>query len=323
MRLTLIACCVLNISSPLSAAEEGFRLEHSGDKLEIHYGDQRIATYLKQHKKLTRPAFVNVCLPSGIQITRNFPARRPDDLDPGYSGEGGIIHPVMHPGLWISYGHLDGNDYWRLKAKVELVELIGKPEAKGNSASFIIRNRYLSENAKETVCTETVNYTWRRVDEGIAIDIQATYQSKKDFYFGDQEESGLGVRVASPIRVNGGNGTILNNRGDKNGKEVWGKEAEWVDYFGTIDSKEVGVMIVPHKNNPRPSWMHARDYGLIVTNPFPKQPKERKEPYQKTFVAAREEYSFGWTVLLHEMPAGETLDRNQMAGKLGAQTTEN
>lgn len=316
IRFTVSALCLLASAISTSAADEGFRLKDSDGKLEIRYEGQHIATYLKRHDKLTRPAFVNVCLPSGIQVTRNFPPRNPEDLDPRYSGKGGIVHPVMHPGLWISYGHLEGHDYWRLKARVEFVKYIEKPKWEVDRASFTIQNRFLSEEGEETICIESVRYDWQRVEQGIVIDIQTIYNSNNDFYFGDQEESGLGVRVASPIRVNGGNGTILNNRGEKNGKEVWGKEAEWVDYFGTIEGKEVGVMVIPHKNNPRPSWMHARDYGLIVTNPFPKQPKERKEPYQKTFVAAREEYSFGWTVLLHEMPEGERLDRENVAEKL-------
>jgi len=321
MRITMLRLTVLIISLPallnrLSAADPGFRLQHFDDKLEIHYGDQRIATYLKRHDKLTRPAWVNVCLPSGIPVTRNFPPRKPDDLDPGYTGEGGMIHPVMHPGLWIGYGDISGNDYWRLKAKVEFHEYVFSPAVQRDFLSLMIRNRYLSENGEETICTETVNYVWRKVDRGITIDILASYDSKKDFYFGDQEESGLAVRVASPIRVNGGNGTILNNRGEKNGAEVWGKEAEWVDYYGTIDGKEVGVMIVPNRSNRRRCWMHARDYGLIVANPFPKQPKERKEPYVKTTVKAEENYSFRWTVLLHEMPEGERLDREKAAAEL-------
>ena len=56
------------------------------------------------------------------------------------------------------------------------------------------------------------------------MDVEAVFRSEKDFYFGDQEESGLAIRVASPLRVSGGNGTILNNRGDRNGAEIWDVE---------------------------------------------------------------------------------------------------
>ena len=36
--------------------------------------------------------------------TRNFPPRLPEDLDPGHKGEAGMIHPVMHPGIWLDLG---------------------------------------------------------------------------------------------------------------------------------------------------------------------------------------------------------------------------
>ena len=99
---------------------------------------------------------------------------------------------------------------------------------------------------------------------------------QRDFYFGDQEESGLAVRIASPLRVKGGNGTIINHRGEKNGADIWGKESKWFDYSGQIKGRHVGLMVAAHPDKPRPSWLHARDYGVVVTNPFPKQPKERR-----------------------------------------------
>jgi putative membrane-bound dehydrogenase-like protein len=291
---------------------KGFWLQDSDDQVQIHFADQQIATYLKRHEQLTRPAFVNVKLPSGIQITRNFPPRKPEDIDPGYTAEEGIIHPVMHPGLWIGYGDVNGNDYWRLQAQVEFVEFVEKPEADRERVSFTIRNRYWNEAKTETVCFEIVQYTIRKIGMNIVMDIQASYQSDRDFYFGDQEESGLGLRVASPLRVQGGKGTILNNRGEKNGAEIWGKPATWFDYFGTINERTVGVIVVPHKNNERPSWLHARDYGVIVTNPFPKQPKERREPYVKTQVKEGEKFQLGWTVILHESSGAEEFHREEL-----------
>jgi hypothetical protein len=75
------------------------------------------------------------------------------------------------------------------------------------------------------------HYNFPRVAQGILMRIDATFQSEDDdFYFGDQEESGLAIRVASPIRVQGGNGTITNDRGERNAAAMWGKEAKWFDY---------------------------------------------------------------------------------------------
>ena len=148
------------------------------------------------------------------------------------------------------------------------------------------------------------------MSEGLLLRIDAEYQSDDhDFYFGDQEESGLAVRVASSIRVQGGDGTILNDRGERNEGQVWGKQAKWFDYFGTKDARQIGVMVVPDPNNARPSWLHARDYGVVVTNPFPKQPKERREPYVKTWVKKGVPYRLSYAVLIHDLPTDEPLDR--------------
>src|SRR5205823_7207276 len=64
----------------------------------------------------------------------------------------------------------------------------------------------------------------------------------------------------------------------KNEKEVWGRQTDWCDYSGVLTIKKVagendlslrmGLLLVPHPQNFRRSWMHARDYGLLVANPF-------------------------------------------------------
>lgn len=296
---------------------KGFSFRDRKDQLEIHFGEQRIATYLKRHDHLTRRALVNVTTPGGIQVTRNFPPRKPEDIDPGYNAESGIIHPHMHPGIWLSFGDVDGNDYWRLKAKVVFDGFIKSPAGDKASGSFSVKNRFMSKDGKRMVCNEVTHYRFDRVSEGLLLKIVAEYQSSEnDFYFGDQEESGLAVRVASPIRVQGGNGTIINDRGEKNGAQVWGKEAKWFDYFGEIDGQQVGVMVVPNPQNPRPSWLHARDYGVIVTNPFHKQPKERREPYVKTHVKRGETFRLSYAILIHEAPADKPLNPTETAETL-------
>lgn len=297
------------LSQKIIGDRKGFSFRDRSSALDIYFGKQRIATYLKEHPQLTRRALVNVRTPGGIPVTRNFPARKPDDIDPGYKAEEGIIHPIMHPGIWIGFGDVNGNDYWRLKAKV-LFDGFTKPlTGTATEGQFAVRNLLMSEDGKKTVCTEITRYQFRRVPEGLLLRLEAEYQSgDHDFYFGDQEESGLAIRVASPIRVQGGNGTILNNRGERNGAEIWGKEAKWFDYSGTIGDRRVGAMVIPDPTNPRPSWLHARDYGVVVTNPFPKQPRERREPYVKTWVKKGEPFRLSYDVLIHEGSSDQEFD---------------
>ena len=63
-------------------------------------------------------------------------------------------------------------------------------------------------------------------------------------------------------------GHAINSEGDKD-RDLWGKRAKWVDYWGAVKGKTLGIAIFDHPANPRhPTWWHARDYGLVAANPF-------------------------------------------------------
>ena len=268
---------------------QGFSFAESNDELEIWLDGRRIGTWLKRHPELTRPALVNVRSHTGVPVTRKFPADESDD------------HRVMHPGIWIGFGDLDGNDYWRLRAPVRFSGFVGVPQAQDDAARFVARNEYLTEQGDSVVCSETISWRFERVPEGIQIHIRSVFGSDdRDFYFGDQEESGLAIRTSAPLRVDTGNGTILNDRGDRNGQQVRGKAAKWFDYFGKIGERHLGIMVAGHPQNPKTSWLHARDYGLVATNPFPMQPKERRAPYVKTWVRKGHPFVLSWCVLIHD-----------------------
>ena len=52
-------------------------------------------------------------------------------------------------------------------------------------------------------------------------------------------------------------------------KGIWGRQADWVDYYGRVEGEDVGVAIFDHPQNLRhPSYWHARAYGLLAANPF-------------------------------------------------------
>ncbi len=85
--------------------------------------------------------------------------------------------------------------------------------------------------------------------------------------FGDEEEMGLGVRMATPLTEKA-TGRIRSNRGLETAKTTWGQEAEWCDYSGTTEGFHAGIAIFAHPDNFRSSWWHNRNYGLMVANAF-------------------------------------------------------
>jgi hypothetical protein len=130
---------------------------------------------------------------------------------------------------------------------------------------------------------------------------EATFRpEQRDMVFGDQEEMGLGVRVATPIAVKQG-GTLRDALGRRNEREVWGNSADWCDYSGTLAGRHAGITTMCDPSNFRPSWHHARDYGALVVNPFGQQ-AFRKGPASKVVVKPGESFRLRYGVLLHAGP---------------------
>jgi hypothetical protein len=85
----------------------------------------------------------------------------------------------------------------------------------------------------------------------------SAFTADEPFYFGDQEEMGLGIRVATPMAVESG-GTILDAEGRKDGRAVWGNVSDWCDYRGTIEGRSAGLTIFCHPGNFRPRKLVLR-----------------------------------------------------------------
>jgi len=243
-------------SGTLSAAEPEFAVKQDAAGLTISRGERPVAEYVFADKAILRPYFTRVHAPSGEQVTRAHPPR------PGIDA---VDHDAMHPGIWLAFGDLGGGDFWRNKGRVEHVEFAEKPAIKDSVLSFAAKNRYVS--GEREVCRELARHTLRLVGDGYLLTFDSQFSGEAAFAFGDQEEMGLGVRLATPLAVKAG-GSITNSEGRKNEKEVWGRTADWCDYSGTLNGRRAGLLVVPHPKNLRPCWFHARDYGFVAANPF-------------------------------------------------------
>lgn len=258
-RLGLVVIVLVFISAS-AVAEDGrsVSFEREKDRLQISIGGERFATYVFRDEKILRPYFSNVHAPCGIRVTRRHPPRE---------GQDSMDHATMHPGIWLAFGDVSGADFWRNKGTAEHLEFVEKPSSEKGKGTFVVRNRYVSNG--KTICTEVCRHSIIVVPSGYLLVYDSRFSNPEgSFTFGDQEEMGLGVRVASQLRVKGGNGRILNSDGQRNEKNVWGKPAAWCDYSGTINGKHVGLTLMPGPENFRKSWYHARDYGALVANPF-------------------------------------------------------
>ena len=227
------------------------------DSVQIVVGDRPVATYVFRDEQVPRPYFHSVCAPDGTQVTRNHPPV--EGTDPA-------DHATYHPGIWLAFGDISGADFWRNRVRVIHDKFVEEPKSAPGTGSFTVQNSYVSDGT--VVCREMCRYTVivRPIGCFLLHDSEF-FSDDADFVFGDQEEMGLGVRVATHLMVKKG-GTISNSAGLRNEKGTWGKQADWCDYSGVIDERRYGVTLMPHPENFRKSWFHARDYGLLVANPF-------------------------------------------------------
>jgi hypothetical protein len=280
---------------------------HGSNRLAVVIDGLPVAVYYYQDDKITRPFFAHVRVPSGVQVTRHHPPIEGQDL---------MDHDTFHPGIWMSFGDISGSDYWRIKAPVRHVGFAEPPRGNQGKGSFAVRNQYLDqEDPSKVVCEEIARYTFLTRPEGYLLLWDSSFSSDHEFAFGDQEEMGLGFRVATPLRVEQksegdlppGNGAILDSEGRKNGDEVWGHSAAWCDYRGTMAGKRVGMTLFCHPKNFRPSWFHARDYGLLEANPFGREAFGKGEK-SSVVIKPGEKMRLRYGVLLHSGPQGSQPD---------------
>lgn len=290
MRIMLIF--IVATASVALAEDPDVRFEQRDGELRITIAETEVARYVYRDPMISRPYFAPLRTLSGLQVTRNHPPRQ---------GEDPVDHADMHPGLWMSFGELSGHDYWRLKADTQHVRFTEEPSGKPGEGSFAVRNQYLTTDGRNTVCEETCRYAIRLVPQGYRIEIRSEFSPvESSIVFGDQEEMGLGLRVASSLAVDRKQGgRILDNENRRDGAAVWGKTAEWCDYSGPLNGKWAGVTVMSGPRNFHPSWSHARDYGLIVLNPFGRN-AFTKEDKSRVEVKRGETLTLRFAAVVHE-----------------------
>lgn len=240
-------------------------------QLAIYVGGEFWGAYAYRDPAIKRPYFGNVHAAADMPVTRRHPPVAGQDLDD---------HAQMHPGLWMAFGDLDGCDFWRGKAEVEHLEFLQRDAGGTGTARFAVRNAYrCGDDRARVVCYETARYGIHALQDGVLLTWDATFASDVPFAFGDQEEMGLGMRLATPLRaertprgaIAEGTGHLLDAEGRVGETQIWGQTARWCDASGERAGRRIGICLFCHPDNFGPSWFHARDYGLLVANPFGRQ----------------------------------------------------
>jgi hypothetical protein len=306
----VLALIAFAVSLPANAADAGVQIKQLDDRLRIEIGGQLFSEY--HFKGSSRPFLYPIIGPDGAALTRNWPMKEADNEEHD--------HP-HHRSWWYAHGEVNGHDFWSEGAKAGKTEHVEFTEIKSGRDLGVIRSKNkLVANDGTIVCTdERVLRIHNRPDERL-FDFEITiHASNGELTFGDTKEGTMAVRLAETMRLkpnksNQGKptGHIVNSEGVRDG-DTWGKRAKWVDYYGPVDGKTIGVAIFDHPKNPRyPTWWHVRDYGLFAANPFGLHDFEKKPAGAGELkVPAGQNVTFRYRFYLHQgdEKAGKVAER--------------
>ena len=269
-------------------ANTGIAFRQEPDRLVFTHRGQPLGEFVFRDPKILRPYLANLHAPDGTLVTRTHPP---------VAGVDATDHDTMHPGIWLGFGDISGHDFWRNKGRIVHQRFVEPPAVQDGVLSFSTESEMVTADGQplammmSTIVIAERTGAWR-------ITWDATIIPKADgFYFGDQEEMGLGARVATAITEKNG-GVITSSAGTTTAKATWGKPAAWCDYSRVIGGKHAGIMIIPDPANPHSSWWHNRDYGVFVSNPFGRKSMKQGEVSQIK-VKSGETYRLRHTILLH------------------------
>lgn len=245
-----LAIVLATVSSPLSMAGDKVAIKQEASILTITINSDPFAIY-NFGPELPKPFLLPVSTPSGVVINRAL----------GDSSDADHPH---HKGMWNAIDEVNGVKFWAEKGPIRNVQ-VKTVHAAGPTGVFEVVNEWRHPETGVPQLTETAVITIHP-NRLLVYDMSLT-ASHVDVTFDDTKEGLFGFRVAPSMKEKNG-GHVVACDGTETTKECWGKAFNWIDYYGEVSGKTVGVAIMDHPKNFRPSRYHVRDYGLFSISPF-------------------------------------------------------
>ena len=267
----LLSCVILQGACAFGqrASDDRIGLEKKADRITVNIDGELFTEYI--FKGYEKPILYPVVGPHGIGMTRNYPMK-----------EGVKIEAKDHPhhkSIW--FGHMKVNDesFWHVGKTAGTTQQTEIEIASPNSIAC--KNKLVARDGETIVATDSRTISFHTDGDVRLIDYSVVYHATEgDILFGDNKDGQMGIRMHPALRISDkkgvakeygkpiANGQAINSAGDTT-KNIWGKRAAWIAYWGKVDDKEIGLAIFDHPTNFRhPTWWHAREYGLLSANPF-------------------------------------------------------
>jgi hypothetical protein len=275
--------------------------------------DGKIFTTYRWPDNVYKPILYPMYTSQGTEITRGFP------LKPREGERNDHMHQV---GNWLTYGNVNGYDFWGNGSTGQKDPKGGVIEHRGiervtpgtGDGSMVATASWVDPVGKELMA-ETTEFHFIARDSVRMIDriTTLTATAGTPVVFKDTKEGMFGIRVARQLELPSqeeitltdaqGNPTTvakLSNEGVSgnyrssegvSGEKVWSTRAKWMDLYGNIGDEKISLVICDHPENiSYPTYWHARGYGLFSANPF-----------------GAKDFTEGKTELNYSLPAGQSL----------------
>lgn len=284
-------------TSPVDKAQDG-RVEISdlgNGKLDVKIGGRLFTTY-HFAPEFPRPFLYPFVGPGETQVTRNFPMR--DDIE----GEA-HDHP-HHRSVWVAYGEVNGTDNWSEGKDHGWIRHLRFEDITSGPVFGRIRsaNSWTDKDGVKQM-EDVREFTFYNLSSERLVDVSVKFVATEgDVELTDTKEGGIiSVRVATSMDGNKG-GMMANAYGGLTEAENWGKPAHWVDYYGPVEGKVMGITIMDHPTSFRyPTRWHVRDYGLFTANPFALKYYEPAKGWNGDHTMGKgEELDFRYRLFVHE-----------------------
>jgi hypothetical protein len=309
LRLTcvvLLPFTILATVSPVSAV--AVELRRKGDRIDVVIGGRPFTGYYFGPDQ-AKPYLFPLRSAQGTVVTRGFPMARDipeEDRDEPHQRA-----------MYFAHGDINGYDFW---GEAEFPRWSSHSAATFGRTTFVKLDEmrvalesgtikaefHLAAPDGKVIARETQAYTFRGDERLRIIDCEFTIHADNGpVRIGDTKEGTFAIRLVKALELPAGH--MVNSNGAKGEKEIWGKRADWVDYYGNIAGEIVGIAVFDDPHNLRhPTYWHARQYGLLAANPFGLRDflHDRRQDGSYTIVPG-ESLALRYRVLIHHGDPGE------------------
>ena len=270
-KLTRIAALFLiAFASASPDVWKAVEFKRGADQIDILVGGRPFATYFFG-TAAAKPYLFQLRSAQGTVVTRSFP------MPGGLPSE---EHDEPHQrSMYFAHGDIEGYDFWGEAAfprwSRHSAATFGRTvfreldEMRGGLDSGVLKAEFdLVTSQGKRIAAEKQAYSFRGDEHARIIDCEFTIRANQGpVKIGDTKEGTFAIRVVKALAPPLGH--MVSSTGATGEKRIWGKRADWVDYYGNVSGEDVGIAIFDDPGNLRhPTYWHARQYGLLAANPF-------------------------------------------------------